>query len=242
MRLSGKIILILVIVSIGFGMGIIKGLSSSKPKPKILKVTPANKQIGLFPVVKLYFTNSQFVCSGTVIKANQVLTAAHCITNIEFEDSWADWFMGESIYTKNFLVASQNNESVQRARLVGLAHSHDYAILEGDFSEYSPVPAVQDPGEARNMLFSDLPLMQCGYPHGGALLCARIAINSTNNFMIQGQGFLIPGMSGGPVVSMLTGHILGVNSAVYGDSVIIGPLYNLDEAIEYSALYGGVNE
>jgi hypothetical protein len=45
--------------------------------------------------------------------------------------------------------------------------------------------------------------------------------------MIGARGFLIKGMSGGPVLDPLTGKVVGVNSAASTGFVIAGPTFGI---------------
>jgi hypothetical protein len=46
-------------------------------------------------------------------------------------------------------------------------------------------------------------------------------------FSIAGRGFLIPGMSGGPVIDVKHGTVLAVNSAATNGFVLVAPVMGI---------------
>jgi hypothetical protein len=46
-------------------------------------------------------------------------------------------------------------------------------------------------------------------------------------FLMGAQGFLFPGMSGGPVIDMYTGRVIALNSAVSEHMVLLAPIFGI---------------
>jgi S1-C subfamily serine protease len=63
--------------------------------------------------------------------------------------------------------------------------------------------------------------MSCGFPYGQKrLYCSTIKPKAKEFFNLIADGDIFPGMSGGPVIDILTGEVVGVNSKVYEDGTI----------------------
>jgi hypothetical protein len=102
----------------------------------------------------------------------------------------------------------------------------DFAVLSGDFSEFEKLPLAKNfdvvPGEL---------LRSCGY---AALktpaICSNFIALGNAEFSYKGNGYLVKGMSGGPVINS-AGEVVGINVAVSREEVIMTPTVGILDVI-----------
>jgi hypothetical protein len=95
----------------------------------------------------------------------------------------------------------------------------DFAVLQGDFSEFEKLPIAASvdllPGEL---------LRSCGFANLKIpAACTNFIALGNEGFAYRGNGYLVKGMSGGPVINS-RGEAVGINVAVGGDAVFMTPL------------------
>lgn len=171
------------------------------------------------PVIRLHDAETlEFFCSGTVIGSNYAITAAHCVA-------------GRS--NKKATVQVRALDGTISPKLVTPVFAEgrsDLALLLGDFTEFNPMVVSFNPKTILNILINPmLPVLACGFPQGGDLFCSPMTDRYQALFGIAGQGFLYPGMSGGPVLVLIEGTpiLLGVNTSVMEHGIYISPLIEL---------------
>lgn len=152
----------------------------------------------------------RFYCSAVVVYRNYAITAAHCVA----ENSAIKIFSSRNQDTG--IVAVPDRASSQM----------DYAVISGDFSKFRYIKPELNVKEIIKS-FTTGDLIACGYPMGGELICLPIKDPGQYNFYFRADGSLYPGMSGGPVIDKKTGHVIGINSAVYTEGVLLAPIINL---------------
>lgn len=154
------------------------------------------------------------MCSAVVISDIYALSAAHCATNT------FGFMVDEPI-----LVLSKNNlYSGVKAKFIAIEKYRDVALLKGDFKEFNTrVPNFNySIGDSYSLYTA------CGFPGNSDFHCATLKFvkNNFSKYEMSGEP-IFQGMSGGPVYDVLNGYIIGVNSAISKDNVIIGPLVGL---------------
>lgn len=199
-------------------------LDRTNPKPP--KQMPQSK----FPegsrgsIVRLHDPETgRFFCSGVVISRRMIVTAAHCV--------------GDA--SKGDIVAEIRDHTKQRtgiiATLKAANHASDVAIVRGNFKQFATRQAhVTTQSVLSNIENNGREIVTCGYPWSGELVCIPMTNREQFAFQISGDGYLYPGMSGGPVIDVLTGTVIGVNSAVYKDKILISPLVELYASLDTS--------
>lgn len=170
-------------------------------------------------VVRLHDMDGNFFCSGVVVSDKNVMTAAHCVDHLPPLDV--------SVSVRSF-------DGKQKALAwVRGAHSRaDFAVLGGDFKSFRKQPHSVNPKVILDKAFkSKEPLVSCGYPYAGELLCLPVVKRGTFGFWITGDSNLYPGMSGGPVMDASTGTVIAVNSAMMGGYAILAPIVEIYAAL-----------
>lgn len=169
-------------------------------------------------IVRLYIPPG-FFCSGTIIDAHYILTAAHCVTG-DFR-----------IMQRNVITVQDMTQSFQTAaRPYILDLDRDVALLTGDFSRFASVP-VDFTGQV--LAASDKVVAACGFPGGGTVFCSGFRLYGNKYFLMRGVGGVVQkGMSGGPVIAKTSNGamaVVGVNSRVDTNDTAFGPVVGLDQ-------------
>lgn len=184
------------------------------------KANPLNpKDTEHSPVVRINVIvdkKPKFICSGTVVSNKYVITAGHCITDRE---------EGGIDKDKVFVIQNSSKTISVDSKAVAMHPSMDYGLLMGDFTVFQKLEL--DPV---SLGFSGKlgPFVTCGFPLGGIDHCQAFPgplpfIGYQNAI---GKVQLYPGMSGGPVMDLTTGYIVGINSAVGQDYSVFSPIVN----------------
>lgn len=157
------------------------------------------------PIVKLhlFLEEGEGYCSGTVLDATHLLTAAHCTPGLIVDKTYAT----DSTETTHVNITDYHSNF--RA---------DYSILIGDFAKFNVLPAVLESPVAVDLVGSVV--ATCGYPMGQkALACANARIVSPMDSSMLGVGEMYPGMSGGPVlvsIPLVGVIVVAVNTGTWG--------------------------
>jgi hypothetical protein len=171
----------------------------------------------LEPIVQL-FRNGRFYCTAFVIGNNYALTASHCLMSDD----------GMSRTDDEIDIRLNNKKTGIIAKAVGVEFRRDLGLIKGDFSSFQMIEVSNDsPGFMANE-----PLIACGYPGGNKhVSCTTFQPAINDAFFLRGPGILVGGMSGGPVINIITSQAVGVNCHVYesetGGGVGISTLYGV---------------
>lgn len=159
-----------------------------------------------------------FVCSGTVISNDYVVTAAHCLVD-------EDGKMLKTINLKS-LRGADGSEVTVVGTPIGINQRADYALIHGDFKEFAKTP-IDNRAEAIYTINARA-VLTCGFPWGDHPTCLPLLSGiSPCRGQMCAAGVLYPGMSGGPVIDSSTGVMVGVNTAVGDGYIVLSPLVGL---------------
>ncbi len=162
--------------------------------------------------------NEHFFCSGTVISDKYIITAAHCIAGAPYDT--------EIIIKSSYGVKA----SVAKIRAQGM--QLDYAILEGNFHMFQHMPVERSTMQIQESFEHSSEVQSCGYPGGGELVCKSFSDATPYVFMYSAAGVsMYPGMSGGPVIDMETGRLIGVNSAMTEHEALLTPIIEIFQTL-----------
>ena len=98
----------------------------------------------------------------------------------------------------------------------------------GNFSNFNKIKVALSPTEVIDSLG---PYKSCGFPYGDTPICESIRISGPLGFFLAGQGYLYPGMSGGPLFDVSTKTVIGVNSRVYNSTSLFSPIIGFFKSV-----------
>lgn len=187
-------------------------IKEDKITAKYLEVMPDGSNL-YSPLIRLEIGGDTF-CSGVVIDGEYALTAAHCVTN-----------MFGKLTNDKILVQDEFEMPISgiEAEAVALDKLRDIALIKGNFIKFQTMQLDYYTGKPTLML--DLAVVACGFPSGGNRFCSIGVVIGNETFKIRTRGGMVyKGMSGGPVVDLMTERVIGVNSAAYSDGEIVAPV------------------
>lgn len=151
-------------------------------------------------------------CSAVVVDDNYVLTAAHCVqTTFGHDKSPIEVF------------DHQGGQTDSHVYVAAFYPDYDVALLRGDLSEFKYIEL-----ESYHAVQLNKYHVSCGFPSlQNRVSCVPVLPTSNYYFYISATGFIIRGMSGGPVIDPETGKVIGVNSAAGPDRIFIAPTFGI---------------
>jgi V8-like Glu-specific endopeptidase len=189
---------------------------------RIKKITAQQLESG--SIIRLV-KNGRTFCSGTIVDDHTIITAAHCVTQ--------EQVFGPPSFSSSPIEIRENDNVPTQIMAVPYYGTPqlDQALLDGDFHKFKHRKYTTNITAITKYRNSNTKLTTCGYPMGGDLYCGELKYDDLNLFMWQVEGLLLPGMSGGPVMTP-DGTVIAVNVAVEGNHSLISPIYNLDVGME----------
>lgn len=204
-----KHVIIVILSAIVISVGLVAGKNPT--------IGPINlKKHKLPPIVRLHDLSTQsFFCSGHVVAQNMIVTAAHCLSNLQLN-------------APVLIMSPYDYSKFRMAFVASYEGQSDQALVTGDFTDFDTFPIATDAKTIINILENPKTrLISCGFPHAGNLLCTPMQIVGRYGFQVEVNGFMYRGMSGGPVIDLNTGYQIGVNTAVAGPNALISPLVEM---------------
>jgi hypothetical protein len=160
-------------------------------------------------MVRIYNGNG-FICSGTVVEKDTILTAAHCLVNVE--------------KASDLVIYDQTMTIVRKIYRIVYNEGSDLGILNAEVSDLFSAPIEFDIYKVIN---HSKQLRACGFAHGGHMYCFIWQHKGSYGDKFSGNGMFFHGMSGGPIFDVETGHIIGVISGFTIDHTIVSPIIEL---------------
>lgn len=136
-------------------------------------------------------------CSAFVISKNYAITAAHCMQNISSVGTATFYNKNGSLQLKQIIYASQFDR---------IDFGIDMGALIGDFSNIVPLPLIKTEQEINGLAVVSIGII------GGEIKRKIGRIERNDFFGLKANMKIIPGMSGGPLIDILTGKVIGINS------------------------------
>lgn len=175
-----------------------------------------NRKVEHNAIIRLHNKENQFFCSAFVVSDNYAVTAGHCIDGLFGS-------LKQSIHVHNDLM----QDTFVVARGVAINRRGDTGLIQGDFTNFAKLVFQASPGGILQNVSERTAFKSCGFPYGDHMLCTPIIIRGNEYFYFKGEGYLYPGMSGGPLVEEKTGIVIGINSYVAEQNVGFASLVGL---------------
>ena len=169
--------------------------------------------------IRLLNEKGEFFCTASVIDDNYALTAAHCIRgSFGF------------ISGKKILINDDTDVMTDTIAYPAAFDAYrDVGFIKGDFSKFKDA----DVDFVGSYIQPNMLLISCGFPAGQKdKYCSYLQLVGNENFQYKTVGLpIFKGMSGGPVVDLKSNKVIGVNSAVINDFVIVSPLVGVLDSL-----------
>ena len=158
-------------------------------------------------------------CSGFVISNSYAVTAAHCLV-----DEDGNMKNAEEIKVRSIEIVEEDGtkqQTIMPIEIVGLSLATDYALLIGDFSDFTTLKintgasAINEIKGTQLLPGISVPMFAVGFPLGGSEPMALPQQNcQTLGETIMCQGIMFRGCSGGFLIDPITGVVVGINHAI----------------------------
>lgn len=158
-------------------------------------------------------------CSAFVISKDYAITAAHCLVD---EDSRMKNSKEIKIRSIEKVEEDGNKQqTILPVEIIGLNLTTDYALLIGNFSEFTPIRIDTKASAINGIKGTEVlpgvraPMFAVGFPFGGTEPIALPQENcQTLGETIMCQGIMFRGCSGGFLIDPITGVVVGINHAI----------------------------
>jgi hypothetical protein len=161
----------------------------------------------------------QFNCTAFVVTNVYAMTAGHCLN-----DHKTGYLTKEAIQVR--LLDLKETTMIVHAASMNI--TADIGIVTGDFRQFQKNYINRD-----GFFGLKGPFVTCGFPYGDSPpQCIPFVPQSNYRFAIKGQGFVYPGMSGGPTYDVTTHMVVGINAAAGDGFVLVAPMIGFLGALE----------
>jgi hypothetical protein len=163
-------------------------------------------------------------CTAFAISDTTAVTAQHCIAD-------------ESVVSTGTIeMYEANNKSFGTAKVYRSKHPVlDIAMISGDFKNRQHLPISKD----RYELEPSDSYKTCGFPlMVGNVVCSTLKVTGTliqqdmfsALLTVTAQGYMVFGMSGGPVFNESKGVVVAVNTGIADRELLISPFIDIEES------------
>ena len=176
-------------------------------------------------IIRISDQNRYSSCSAFVVSDRYAITARHCV----YDPEKMSFFTFEAPTLLHKIdVVSGDNKTIITTDVIPNGTRMDVIAIKGDFSKFHKLK-VQN--RTLFMLEEDA-YKACGYPLGSAhLVCSNIRIKHNFTERYAGTGYLIFGMSGGPVINTTNDIAIGVASAITDGFMVFTPVLVLEKML-----------
>jgi S1-C subfamily serine protease len=194
--------------------------STSDTNPSFIPPENYNQDHQHEALIRLHDSDGKFFCSGFVISDQYAVTAGHCVDS-DFGRLRQFIKIYNSVKMDTYVVAS------------GAASNRrgDTGLIKGNFKEFDKLRLIIRPQDLYATISKAKKVYALGFPYGADYLISEINPKGLENFHMAGAGVLLPGMSGGPLVTE-EGIVIGINSYVSGDHSAFSSLIGLLDSLE----------
>jgi hypothetical protein len=172
-------------------------------------------QAGREALIRLTNSKGQHICSAFVVSNRYAITAAHCLDE------------ASGILTrKKFKVFDiERKDTGIEVEAVGLVNRMDMGLVMGDFSGFKKLSLDSPP---KGFLGRESSVFAaCGFPMGDKELCIPQLVGPNIYFMVQVDRPVYPGMSGGPVIDLKDGTVVGIISSTERGGSLMAPIVSI---------------
>lgn len=155
---------------------------------------------------------ARFFCSAFIVSNAYAITAAHCLVDEHRKLSKDPIFVHDINNKDTSIIGTPAAVNIET----------DLGLIVGDFTHFSKMRISLHPSAF--FLIPTETWLTCGFPLGDIFTCNRFAPSGNYYNFIGGSGFLEPGMSGGPVVSLPSLTVVAVNSATTSGGILVAPI------------------
>lgn len=176
----------------------------------------------LHSIVRLHdMETGRFFCSAVVISPTLAITAAHCLN-------------GRPTDEPTIMVQATKDSTINvKATVAGYEGRSDQGLITGDFRIFRSRAVETRPDVLERIYMNpNAKIIACGFPYAGDLVCTRVLSIHHIFFQFGGLGFLYPGMSGGPVIDLDSGKVIGSNTAVDSSQIIVSPTADIFDNLQ----------
>lgn len=194
-------------VCLTVGLGLIVTATGTSPGKK-----PAVFKVG----------NSGPWCTAFAISDTTAVTAAHCI-----DDPITQQMGVIKIYE------ADNTEAGIGSVRISKHPALDIASVTGDFKNREHLPVATDQYE----LSPDDVYESCGFPlMVNKLICSKVSMKSIISIdgltAVAGSGYMVYGMSGGPVFNKTKGIVVALNTGLIDRELLFSPFIRIEESVK----------